>query len=82
MKVTYDGHDYEYSDDYGDGELFDATGELVATVREDISGEYYYIDILELDDDQQPPEIHVNVIQDTAEARATWAVQSYAAATS
>lgn len=78
MKFIYDAHEYSFNDETG--ELKNNYGEVVATIEDDETGEYYYADIPELDDLQQPPPIHVNVIQDKAEARGQWLVHTYVAA--
>lgn len=79
MKFIMEGHEYSYNDETS--ELKNNYGEVVAEIEDDETGEYYYADIPELDSMEQPHPIHVNVIQDTAEARGLWLVQTYVAST-
>jgi len=85
MKMIMDGHEYSYNDTTM--ELKNNYGEVVAEIfDDDASDEYYYPEILELDIDDtridQPAPIHKNVIQDNAEARGMWILQTYVASTS
>ena len=84
MKFVMDGHEYSYNDETM--ELKNNYGEVVAEIEDDETGEYYYPTILEHDIEDtrydQPAPIHKNVIQDNAEARGMWILQTYVAATS
>ncbi len=75
MKFLIDGHEYSYNDETK--ELKNNYGTVVAEIEDDITGEYYYADIPELDEMAQPAPIHVNVIKDTAKARGLWLAQTY-----
>ena len=84
MKFVMEGHEYSYNDETM--ELKNNYGEVVAEIfDDDVADEYYYPEILELDIDdtriEQPAPIHKNVIQDTAEARGLWLLQTYVGAT-
>ena len=79
MKFVMEGHEYSYNDDTQ--ELKDNYGTVVASWEDDETGEYYYAEIIEPEIDFEPAPIHVNVIQDTPEARGLWLVQTYVAST-
>jgi hypothetical protein len=84
MKFVMDGHEYSYNDETR--ELKNNYGVVVAEIfDDDVSDEYYYPEILEFNIDDtrqdQPAPIHKNVIQDNANARGMWILQTYVAST-
>ncbi len=73
MKLLYDGHEYSFND--STGELKNNYGEIVATIEDDETGEYYYIDLV--NSDIEPPPFHVNAIKDSAKGRAYLVLSQY-----